>query len=477
VTVAERRLRVVVIGGGVAGLANGYLAREMARERGLEIELSVLEAAERHGGSTRTDHVDGFTCEWGPNGFLDNEPATLDLVERIGLTGSLIAADDSSANRFIYHGGKMRRVPTTPPAFLASDIVPLSAKLRMALEVVVPAKRNRADETVDAFGRRRLGRQFAEIMLDPMVSGIFAGDTTRLSLAAVFPKMVEMEREYGGLFRAMIAKHREAKRNGSTAGGPAGPNAVLHTFEGGMGRLTDRLAELLGDALQIASPVTAVDRAGDGRFRVARRDGAIETDAVIVAAPSYAAARMIEGIDPMVAEALAAIDHAPVDVVCHGHPVAHLGDPLQGFGVLIPRKEGIRSLGTLWSDAIFPGQAPAGRRLLRTILGGAHDPGITSLGVDQLHATAEADHARVMGIHGKPEMRTEFRFRRGIAQYTVGHLERVRASERLEEQLPGLYFSGASYRGVSINGCAKDAFRVAELLVSRLSRRESPASR
>ncbi|HSL19076.1 MAG TPA: protoporphyrinogen oxidase [Methylomirabilota bacterium] len=465
---AERRPRVVVVGGGIAGLASGYLVRELARERGLGVDLSVLEAALRHGGSTRTDHVDGYTCEWGPNGFLDNEPATLDLVERIGLKDSLVAADETSANRYIFHGGRMRRVPTSPPAFLASDILPLGAKLRMALEVAVPAKRDGADETVDAFGRRRLGRRFAQMMLDPMVSGIFAGDTTRLSLAAVFPKMVEMEREHGGLFRALIAKRRAAKRAGTTAGGPAGPNAVLHTFTGGMGRLTDRLAELLGGALGVASPVTAVEPIEHGRFRVVRDGGAITTDAVILAVPSFAAARLIAGLDPSTAEALAAIEHAPVDVVCHGHPAEHLSDPLSGFGVLIPRSEGIRSLGTLWSDAIFPGQAPPGRRLLRTILGGAHDPGITGLSVDELHATAAADHATVMGVHGEPEMRTEFRFARGIAQYTVGHLERVRRSERLEDELPGLLFTGASYRGVSINGCTKDAFRVARRLVERL---------
>ena len=464
----ELRPRVVVVGGGIAGLASAFLIRELARERGLEVELSVLEAAPRHGGSTRTDHVDGYTCEWGPNGFLDNEPATLDLVERIGLSSSLVPADETSANRYIFHGGRMRRVPTSPPAFLASDILPLGAKLRMALEVAVPAKRDATDETVDAFGRRRLGRRFAQMMLDPMVSGIFAGDTTKLSLAAVFPKMVEMEREHGGLFRALIVKRRAARRDGTSAGGPAGPNAALHTFTGGMGRLTDRLAELLDEALEVASPVTAVERS-NGRFRVVRDGGAITTDAVVLAVPSFAAARLIADLDPEVAGALAAIEHAPVDVVCHGHPDAHLSDPLRGFGVLIPRSEGIRSLGTLWSDAIFPGQAPPGRRLLRTILGGAHDPGITGLSVDELHATAAADHAMVMGVRGEPEMRTEFRFARGIAQYTVGHLERVRRSERLEDELPGLLFTGASYRGVSINGCAKDAFRVARCLVERLA--------
>jgi oxygen-dependent protoporphyrinogen oxidase len=164
--------------------------------------------------------------------------------------------------------------------------------------------------------------------------------------------------------------------------------------------------------------------------------------------------------------------HAPVDVACHGHASADLGHPLDGFGVLIPRSEGIRALGTLWSDAIFPGQAPRGKRLLRTILGGAHDPEIAELPEEELHATAHRAHRRVMDVRGEPEFRASFRHRRGIAQYTIGHLDRVAKAEALERELPGLHFTGASYRGVSVNGCAKDARQIAR----RLFRREEARS-
>jgi protoporphyrinogen/coproporphyrinogen III oxidase len=465
----ESKPRVVVIGGGIAGLASGFLVREQTRERGIEIDLTVLEAKEQPGGNTRTDHINGYTCEWGPNGFLDNEPATLDLVERIGLTDQLVKADDNSSNRYIYHGGRMRRVPVKPPAFLISDILPIHAKLRMALELLIPAKRNGSDETVDAFGRRRLGVHFADFMLDPMVSGIFAGNTKKLSLAAVFPKMVEMESEYGGLFRAMIAKQKETKRKGTASGGPGGPNAVLHTFKQGMGQLTAHLTDLLVENVQLNSSVQSIIRTEDRRFRIIIGNRLIDADAVIVAAPSYAAAEMIRDIDTVTSDTLAAIEHAPVSVVCHGHPQDHLSDPLQGFGVLIPRSEGIRSLGSLWSDAIFPGQAPDGYRLLRTIMGGAHDSDIKDLSSEKLHAIASADHNRVQGVFGEPSLKTEFRFDNGIAQYTVGHQNRVKRSEQLENDLPGLYFTGASYRGVSINGCAKDAKRVADALTDRVT--------
>lgn len=457
-----KRAEVIVVGGGIAGLATGYLIRELGREAGRDPRVTVLEAGERHGGSTRTTHDEGYVCEWGPNGFLDNEPATLKLVDRLGLRGELVRADEASANRYIYHGGAMRQVPTKPPRFLASDILPLSAKLRMAMEFFIPAKRDDSDESVDRFGRRRLGARFAELMLDPMVSGIFAGDTRQLSLPAVFPKMVAMEREYGGLFKALIAKQKQARKQGTEAGGPAGPKAALHTFEQGMGRLPDRLAEELSDALKLNTPVTAVEHRSGGGFVVRGEGWSREADVVVLAAPSHATAGMIRDLSPEVADAIGDIWHAPVDVVCHGHPEEHLSDPLHGFGVLVPRSEGVRMLGSLWSDAIFPGQAPRGHRLLRTILGGAHDPKITELSADQLHATAHLEHRQVMGIQDAPTFRTEFRHPRGIAQYTIGHLDRVAASEGLERNLPGLYFTGASYRGVSINGCAKDAFRVAK---------------
>ncbi len=452
--------RIAVIGGGVAGLATAYLLREIGRAAGHESSVTVFEAGDTFGGSTRTDRNGGFICEWGPNGFLDNEPATLDLVNRLGLADRLIKANDNASHRFIYYSGKMRELPTKPPAFLKSDILPFSAKLRIAMEFFVPAKRNGTEETVYNFGRRRLGKDFADYLLDPMVSGIFAGNTRELSLPAVFPKMVEMESEYGGLFRALIAKQKEAKRIGKKAGGPAGASAILSTFRTGMGELTETLANRLHSAIQVSSPVSSVERDGKS-FRIRVNGSAVVVDAVVLACPSYAAAEIIDALAPNVSQAIRGIGFAPVDVVCHGHPSADLGHPLNGFGVLIPRSEGIRSLGCLWCDSIFPGQAPEGLRLLRTMIGGAHDPAVVELSEQELESTAHADHQRLFQVNRQPVFRRIFRHPKGIAQYTLGHLNRVAATETLENELPGLFFTGASYRGVSVNGCAKDAFRVA----------------
>lgn len=456
-------LRVIVVGAGVAGLSTAWLIRQRARELNRPLDLQVLESREAPGGWTRTDRLDGYLCEWGPNGFLDNEPTTLELVEQLGLTPRLQRASESSAHRFIFHGGRLREVPTAPPAFLMSDIVSLQAKLRMATELFVPADRGGEDESVFDFGRRRLGPEFATLLLDPMVTGIFAGDVRQLSLRAVFPKMAEMERQHGGLFRALIAKKWHGRRTGRETGGPAGPRGALHTFIEGMGELTSKLFEELSQEVLTQAVVKAVEREGDG-FRVQSSSGPRDADAVVLACPSFAAASIVNPLSDEVSRSLDDIWHAPVDVVCFGFGDDDLRRPVDGFGVLIPRVEGIRTLGTLLSDRIFPGQAPAGCRLLRSLVGGAHDPGVAKLSLDDLEATVERDLDTLFGVSSPPSFRRSIRHPQGIAQYTIGHLERVAQTERLEATHPGLFLTGASYRGVSVNGCVKDAHRVRDRL-------------
>ncbi|MBU1707215.1 protoporphyrinogen oxidase, partial [bacterium] len=248
----------------------------------------------------------------------------------------------------------------------------------------------------------------------------------------------------------------------TTAAGPAGPGATLHTFLDGMGELTTTLARKLSASVRTASPVKAVAYK-DGKFTVQVNGTVLNADAVILASPSFATADMIAEMAGDTANAIRDIWHAPVDVVCHGHRIEDVEHPLNGFGVLVPRSEGIRSLGCLWCNSIFPGQAPDGQHLLRTIIGGAHDPDVVNLSNEEIEHIAQMDNGRLFGANAQPIFRKIFRHKRGIAQYTRGHLERVAVTEKLENDIPGLYFTGASYRGVSVNGCAKDAFRVARL--------------
>lgn len=453
---------MVVVGAGIAGLSCAYLIKDKCRKIGIDLDLTVLEAENTHGGSTRTDIIDGYTCEWGPNGFLDNEPATLELINMLGMNNRLVSADESAGRRFIYHGGKMREIALNPLKFLKSDILPWSSKLRMGLEFFIPRYNGNGDETVYSFGQRRLGRNFAKYLLDPMVSGIFAGNIEELSLKAVFPNMYSMEQEYGGLFKALIGKKLKARKTGKKAGGPGGPGALLHTFKNGMGELPDLLASRLEKELKTSSQVKRVEYSNES-FVVKTDHELFEADTVILACPSFEAARIVSDLNSETAGKLNEILYAPVDVVCHGHPKENIAHDVKGFGVLIPRSEGIRSLGCLWSDSIFPGQAPRDSHLLRTILGGAHDYEIVEESESSINNTAHNDMDRLLGIREKPSFKKIFRHPKGIAQYIVGHLEKLSTIDHLEKNLPGLFFTGASYRGVSINGCVKDAFRVTAL--------------
>ena len=453
--------RIAVVGGGIAGLAAAYRLEEELRAANLPGAVVVYEREAQCGGATRSLREDGFTVDRGPNGWLSNEPLTARLVGELGLTAELVESNDAARNRFVYTRGKLYRLPDNPLRFAASGILRPWEKLRVVGELVKGGRKDDADESVYDFGKRRLGRGFADTLLDPMVSGIFAGDVRQLSLPATFPKMRAMELAHGGLFRAMIAKGRERRRQGDKGGGgPAGPSGVLTSLTGGVGRFTEALRERLGDKVHEASPVSAIARDGDG-FTLWRGGEQQRFDAVVMAAPAHAAAELVAELDADAADALAGIGFADVAVVCHAYEQSTLGRELDGFGHLIPRREGIRALGCLWTSSIFPGQVGSGQVLLRTILGGAHDREVLSHSDDELVTMAVADTSKVLGIDTPPARTWVFRHPRGIAQYELGHRERVAAVDRLCAEVPGLAFVGASYRGVALNRCVRDAYTVA----------------
>jgi oxygen-dependent protoporphyrinogen oxidase len=272
--------------------------------------------------------------------------------------------------------------------------------------------------------------------------------------------MRDMELTYGGLFRAMLGKRREAKRAGVQSGGPAGPAGVLTTLRGGVGRFTDALRDSLAAEVREGVAVQALERDGEG-FALRLDGGARECfDAVVMAAPAHAAAEIVADLSSRASRALSEIEFANVAVVCSVYDPSRLGRELDGFGHLIPRRDGIRSLGCLWTSAIFP-QQTSGEVLLRTILGGATDQGILDLDDDELLEVVRADTRTTLGIEASPTQSWVFRHPHGIAQYNMGHRDRVAEADRLSSELPGLAFVGASYRGVALNRCVRDAYTIA----------------
>lgn len=457
---------VVVVGGGIAGLAVSYelLERSNAVPGGLEV--FCLEGSDRPGGNIRTKRSDGFACEWGPNGFLDNSPPTLDLVRRAGFEDRVLVSNQAAAKRFLFRDGRLRALPTGPLSFMGSDILTWPGKLSVFGEPFRRAKRDGEDESVFDFAARRIGTEAARVLVDAMVTGIYAGDSARLSLEATFPKMHAMERDHGGLVRAMLAKRR-SKGDGS-GGGPAGPGGRLTSFRDGFEEMPSALARAIGPSFRVRARATAVHDMGVRGFRVQLAEGApIDVESVVLACPSWHAAELLRSTDDALAAELAEIPSASLAVVHLGFDLSDLPSPADGFGFLIPRGEGIRTLGTLWASSIFEGRAPAGTALLTSMIGGARDPEAVELSDVDLLAAIRADLRTTMGIEREPRFVRIFRHPRGIPQYTIGHVARLARIDARLRAHPGLYVCGNSYRGISVNACVAEAPATAERVLTK----------
>jgi oxygen-dependent protoporphyrinogen oxidase len=454
--------RVVVVGAGIAGLT---VARELAADA--TIDVVVLEQAMRPGGNLRSEMLDGFLCEWGPNGFLDNAPATMALVRSLGLESALQPSDDRARRRFIFRDGRLHLLPHSPGSFLRSGLLSGRAKLRIAAE---PFARTRpeGDETVHAFAARRIGPEAADVLIDPMVSGIFGGDARRLSLRAAFPTMWELETKHGGLFRALWARRRAARASGAPMGSPLGR---LTSFAGGIETLPAALAQSLGSRLRLGAPVVGLtNRPGmSPPWRVEIEGGqGMDADHVVLAGSPAVSARLTRKLDANLGAVLADIPTAPIIVVAIGYDVLALNHPLDGFGFLVPRGEGPRILGALWDSSIYPGRAPRGQALVRVMIGGAHDPAAMELGDEEITRAVRTDLRLVMGVNTVPRFMHVIRHPAGIPQYTVGHLDRLARIADGLERLAGLHVAGNGYRGVAINNCIAEAGPLAARILERI---------
>ncbi len=444
--------QIAIIGGGVTGLCAAGL---IAETRGADAVL-VLEASGEPGGTTRTEAMDGFLLDWGPNGFLNREPKTIEWVDRLGLRDDLVFANDNAARRFILKDGRLQEV-IPPPKFLLTSLLSVRGRARLACEPLIPAKRDNAPESIHDFAARRIGREAAETLVGPMVTGIFGGDARQLSLEHCFPRMAEMERQYGGLVKALVAKRRTNK-----AVSPIGPAGVLTTLRGGIGALPRAAAQRLGARMRTGAAVTRIDRTS-GSYQLTLGDGVIvDAEKIIVAGPAYAAARMLEELDHALAAALASVAYADMLVLCTAYRRDRVRHDLNGFGFLVPRREQIRSLGCLWTSSLFPTQAPAGYVLLRTMYGGATDPSGAALSDTEALACFNREISPLLGIDGEPEFMRTFRHQPAIPQYLLGHGRVLEAVDAAEARWPGLVFAGNAYRGVGLNDCVLSAHRAAE---------------
>ncbi|MEX1186831.1 MAG: protoporphyrinogen oxidase [Gemmatimonadaceae bacterium] len=454
-----RARRLVVIGGGISGLAAAWAARQEASGAQGGLEVLVLERGEHVGGKANSVARDGWLVEDGPSGYLSGRPEMDGLIEAIGLAHDRVPANRAARVRFLYRAGKIRRVVPNPVGLLTEGILGPLGVARMLAEPFVPRRREtNDDESVWSFAARRLGAQVADRMVLPMALGIFAGDARRLSLRAAFPRMAALEREHGSVIRGMIA------RRGSMSSG------TLTSFRHGMQQLPRALAERGGFTVRCNAGVRALRRTGDGWSVVVDGDAeAIPADAVVLAGEPWAMAPLLRPHDERAAAELTGIACPPVGVVALGFGPAAAAKLPVGFGLLVARGEGFRMLGTLWETHLYEGRGPAGHLLVRAMFGGAVDPDAGALSESGLAALARAEVAKLYHLTDTPLLEHVVRVPRAIPQYEIGHPARVARISAAIDALPGLSITGNGLRGVAFADAASDGVRVGRTAARRLT--------
>lgn len=453
--------RIAIIGGGISGLSAAFHL-EQQRQRGAALEYVLFEGTRRLGGSLRTERADGCLIEAGPDSFLSEKPWAADLCRELGIASQLIGSNDADRKTYILVKGRlaplpdglMFMVPTKILPVVFSPLFSLRTKLRMAREWFHPPRPAAGDESVAALVERHYGSEMVDRLADPLLSGVYGGEASGLSVRAVLPRFAEMEAKYGSLGRGMLA----ARKRMASSKAPARP--LFSSLKDGMQQLVDALvARLPGEALRTGTAVRELQRAGSpapgGGWLVSVEGGEAESfDSVILATPAPVAGALLGSVQAELSKELSAIAYSSSVTVTLGYDRAALRLP-PGFGFLVPRSEGKRMLACTFVHNKFPHRAPQDRALLRCFLGGARDEEILSWPEEQIEAAVRKELREILWLTAQPLFCRIYKWQGAMAQYGAGHLERLQRIEGLRQQLPGLALAGNGYRGIGVPDCIR----------------------
>ncbi len=471
---ATQRKQVVVIGGGITGLTTCYRLQRQAVEHALPLDMVLLEAGDRVGGILATTYEDGVLLEHGPDCFITNKPWGVELCEELELQEEMIGTTTEHRRSFIVRNGKLQPVPQglylmIPGSFWSfamSPIVSWPGKLRMALDLILPRRNAEDDESLAQFVTRRLGREALTRVAQPMVGGIYTADPAKLSLQATMPQFLDMEQRHGSLIRAMRHNQRQAKQQGTS-----GPRYGLFTsFRHGMQTLPDRLESCLPDgAIRLQTRVTGINRQPSSTWRIQLQDQPdIEADAVCLALPAPKAAALLTSVD---ADLAAEMDipyasSAILNIVMRREDIAH---PLNGMGFVVPAVENRALIACSFSSVKFAGRAPEGQVLLRAFVGGAMHQDRYEQSDEDIQRAVLQDLRQLLRVTGDPLHVSLHRWPQSMAQYHLGHVQRVTRIESMISREPGLVLAGNAYHGVGVPDCIRSGNEAAQSVLEYLA--------
>lgn len=470
---------IVIIGGGISGLSAAWFLEQAYADNSDSVKITVLEHSNRFGGKIRTDTMDGFgptpfIVEAGPDSFLTQKPWALTLARSVGLTSQILGTNDKVRNIFVLNKGKAIKlpegvllvVPTKMWPFITSPLITLTGKLRMALDLILPAQRSKADESLGSFVRRRFGNEALDKIAEPLMAGIYNANADEQSILATFPKFRDIEREHGSLIRGMIAQKPRPKAN-AQPGPNREPMSMFVSFKNGTEDLVTALLQHLKSDLRLNASVTTISNAhlAPGRFTVTLSDGtALPADDVILTCSAKIAAQLVTDVSPGSVDSLNKIRYASTGTVALGFRTEAIKRPINGFGIVVPRGEKRPINAITVVSTKFSNRVPDGHTLLRVFFGGARSPETMDLSDDSLISMVREQLHELVGVEDTPLFTKIERWFGGNPLYDVHHLE---LCDTIDASLPdGIWITGCSYRGVGLPDCVHQSQQLIQRLVA-----------
>ena len=448
---------VAIIGGGISGLATAYALKRQG------LNVVVLERQAQSGGNAQSERIGGFLMEHGPSTVNAASAAAAGLSTGLGLDDQRCDLGDGVQKRYLVSGDALSGISAGPMGFLKSGYISMPGRLRLMAEFLLPHQLDGDDETVMDFCARRFGREFAEKVIDPMVAGIYAGKASDLSVAAVFPKLVALEREFGSVSLGMFRRYQQGAKM---------PGSRLYSWRDGLGTLPKALASLLGENIRTGVTVRRIRRSAFGFKIDLGQAGKIEARAVVIATQPHVASRFLDGLDDEGATAAGDIKAPPLAVVFLGYKRGHVEHPLDGLGFLTSQSEKRLLNGAQFNSTMFPDRAPEGCVAVTGYFGGARAPDLGRLPEKDLIDLACREFKDLIGAKGDPVIARVRHWPLGLPQYEIGHPERKACLEDTEKRTPGLFLSGNYFDGPSVTACVERSLKTAAAVNTHLAIRQ-----